>query len=116
MPKCGQHRSPTRSAGQLGHVLISGQTAAIADCSKSDPTPTKGRVVSGSRMTPEPTVTQRSTFLKPRELRQVKRHHRPAITAVDRLGAALTYDDGAITPSIRSSRHSRVSTWRPPPS
>jgi hypothetical protein len=51
-------------------------------------------------MTPKPTITQRSTFPKPRELRQITRHHRAAIIAVGLFRAAPIYGDGAITPSI----------------
>jgi potassium transporter len=100
MPKCGQHRLAKEIGRSARRVLINGQKAATVGYSKSDPTPTKGRMGSGSQMTPKPTITQRSTFLKARELRQITRHHRPAIIAVCLFRAALIYGDGAITPSI----------------
>jgi hypothetical protein len=100
MPKCGQHRIAKEIGQSARRVLINGQKAATVGYSKSDSTPTKGRMGSGSQMPPKPTITQRSTFLKPRELRHVKRHHRPAIIAVGLFRAALIYGDGAITPSI----------------
>jgi hypothetical protein len=99
MPKNGQHRLAKEIGRSARRVLINGQKAATVGCSRSDPTPTKGRMGSGSQITPKPTITQRSTFLKPRELRQVKRHHRPAL-AVGLFRAALIHGDGAITPSI----------------
>jgi hypothetical protein len=89
MPKCAQHRLAKEISQAAWRVLINGQKAATVGCSKSDPTTTKGRL--GSHHTEVP---------KPRELRQVKRHHRPAMVAVCLFRAGLIYGDGAITPSI----------------
>jgi hypothetical protein len=44
--------------------------------------------------------THKWAVLRPRELRQVKRRHRPAIIAVGLVRTALIYGDGATTPSI----------------
>jgi hypothetical protein len=116
MPKCGRHRCAKEIGRSARRVLINGQKAATVGCSKSDPTPTNGQVGSGSQMTRSQPSHRGPHSLNLGNCGKSRGTIEPRLLPSASSAPPRSTATARLRHRFRSSRHSRASTWRHPPS